>query len=137
MPKYLYYAIFEPEDGGYNVTFPDLPGCITCGDDMPDALYMARDVLEGWMIGVEDGSEPIPSSTEPANIIISEGSLLIPIEADTGLARIKFGNKSVKKTLTIPFWLNEIAERHQVNFSKILQDALAQYLGLDNSQLKH
>ena len=136
MPKYLYYALFEPEDeGGYNITFPDLPGCITCGDDMSEALYMARDVLDGWMIGVEDDREEIPTPTNPIDIDIPKGVLLIPIEADTRLARIKFGHKSIKKTLTLPFWLNEIAEKHHVNFSKILQDALISHLDIDQSNL--
>ena len=132
MNKYLYYAIFEPEDGGqYSVTFPDLPGCITCGDDMSDALYMARDVLDGWMISVEDDRELIVEPSKPNEIEVPKGSLLIPVEADTKYARIKFGNKSVKKTLTIPYWLNEVAERNQINFSKTLQEALLHQLDID------
>lgn len=132
MAKYLYYAFFDPEDGGYNVTFLDLPGCITCGDNMSEALYMAKDALEGWMINIEDDGESIPTPSEPNQIMIPAYNLLIPIEADTRLARIKFGNKSIKKTLTLPFWLNEVAEKHHVNFSKILQEALIQYLDLND-----
>ena len=133
MAKYLYYALFEREaDGGYSISFPDLPGCFTCGDDMSEALYMAKDVLDGWMISVEDNKEPIIVPTDPSSIEIPKNALLIPVEANTNLARIKFGGKSVKKTLTIPSWLNEIAERHQVNFSRILQDALMNHLDIEN-----
>ena len=132
MAKYLYYALFEPEEnGGYSVSFPDLPGCLTCGDDMSEALYMAKDALDGWMIGVENDNEPVVKSSEPGEIERPKDGLLIPIESDTNLARIKFGQKSVKKTLTIPSWLNEIGERHQVNFSRLLQDALVSYLNVD------
>ena len=128
MSKYLYYAVFEQEEDGYNVSFPDLPGCLTCGDDMSDALHMAQDVLEGWMIGVENDKETIVTPSEPKQIDIPKDALLIPVEADTKLARIKFANKAVKKTLTLPFWLNQEAEQAGVNFSKILQDGLVNYL---------
>src|SRR5699024_9439336 len=110
LSKYLYYALFESEDNEqYSISFPDLPGCLTCGDNMSDALYMAKDVLEGFMIGMEDDKEPIPTPSEPNKIEVPTDALLIPIEADTKLARIKFENKSVKKILTIPYWLDELA----------------------------
>ena len=135
MSKHLYYALFDPEDeGGYCVTFPDLPGCITCGADMSDALYMARDALDGWMIGIEDDRKEIPVPTSPTDIDIPKGVLLIPIESDTKLARIKFNNKTIiKKSRTLLYWLNEITERHHVDFSMILQDALLSHLDLDQT----
>lgn len=129
MAKYLYYALFEPDEGQYSVSFPDLPGCLTCGDNMSEALYMAKDVLEGWMIGVEDDKESIPNPSEPNAIITQQGALVIPIEVDTKLARIKFENQSVKKTLTIPYWLDEMAKENNINFSQVLQEALKQRLG--------
>ena len=128
MSKYLYYAIFEFEDNAYNVFYPDLPGCVTFGKDMSEALRMAKDALEGHMLVMEDYKEAIPEASNPNEIVVPKGALLIPIEIDTKLARYKEENKYVKKTLTIPQYLNRLGEEKNVNFSQILQDALRQHL---------
>lgn len=60
MSKYVFPAVFELEDGLYNVLFPDLPGCYTCGNDLADALYMAEDALAGWLSHAEEKGESIP-----------------------------------------------------------------------------
>lgn len=137
MAKYLYYALFESEENGqYSVSFPDLPGCLTFGDDMSDALYMAKDVLEGWMIDVENDNESIPAPSYPNEITVPTNALLIPIEVDTKIARIKFGNKAINKTLTIPYWLDELAKASNINFSQVLQEGLKKQLGItDLSQI--
>ncbi|MED4619163.1 type II toxin-antitoxin system HicB family antitoxin [Priestia megaterium] len=63
MPVYSFYAVFEPDEGGYSVSFPDLEGCLTCGDDMEEALEMAQDALGGYLLVCEDLGKDIPESS--------------------------------------------------------------------------
>lgn len=135
MDKYIFPAIFEPgETKGYTVTFPDLPGCITEGDTLEEALYMAKEALELHLYGMEEDNDLIPEPTPPENIRLSKGAFLALIEAWMLPVRDEMANKAIKKTLTIPKWLNDIAEKEKVNFSQILQSALKQYLGIKERQ---
>lgn len=127
---YLYYAIFSPENGAYNVSFPDLTGCLTFGSDMQEALYMAKDALEGYLIVLEDDKDGIPVASEPQNIELDKGDLLIPIEANTNLARMKEESQLIKKTLTIPKYLDTLARQNKINFSSLLTESLKDKLGV-------
>lgn len=126
---YLYYAIFEAEGDAFNVSFPDLDGGFTFGENMHDALYMAKDLLEGWLILAEDDDEQFPTPSKPEDITLEEGQLLIPIEANLKAARAKYEAQLSKKTLTIPKYLNILAEEKGINFSQTLTDALKEKLG--------
>jgi len=127
--KYTYTAIFTPEENGlYSVSFPDLPGCYTSGDDMSDAVYMAQDVLNLTLYDLEQDNKPIPKASKPQDISTSCGQFTSVIAVDTDTYRRFYENKSVKKTLTIPMWLNERAEQANVNFSGVLQSALKELL---------
>ena len=131
MDKYIYPALFESsEDGGYCITFPDLPGCITEGDTLTEALVMAKEALELHLYGMEDDNEEIPAPTPPEKIKPQLGSFVVPIEAYMPLIREEMANKAVKKTLTIPSWLNKIAEEKKINFSQVLQAALKEQLNI-------
>lgn len=131
MDTYIFPAIFEPsEDGGYCVTFPDLPGCITEGDTLKEAMSMAKDALELFIYNMEDDGEELPTPSAPETIKSLSGSFVVPIEAYMPLIRSEMANKSVKKTLTLPYWLNKIAEEKKVNFSQVLQVALKEQLGI-------
>lgn len=138
MAKYLFPAIFKQDEEvkGYTITFPDLPGCISEGDDMEEAMFMAKDVLEGFLYGMEEDNEPIPSPSTPSAIKVPEGSFVVLIEAWTDIVRDEMENKAIKKTLTIPKWLNDAAEKEKVNFSHLLQYALKQRLGIKKSEDK-
>lgn len=125
---YLYYAIFDPEGTQYNVSFPDLDGAFTFGDNMHDALYMAKDLLEGWLINAQDEGEEFPKPSDPDSVHLEANQLLIPIEANLDLARAKFEAQLVKKTLTIPKYLNMVAEENGINFSQTLTEALKEKL---------
>lgn len=125
---YLYYAIFSYEDGAYNISFPDLPGCLTFGSDMQEALHMAKDALEGYLIVLEDDKDGIPVASEPQNIELAKGDLLIPIEANTKLARIKEQSILTKKTLTIPKYLDELGTKEKINFSALPTESLKEKL---------
>lgn len=125
MAKYAYPAIFTLEnDGGYSIRFPDLEGCYTCGDDMADALIMAEDVLALTLYGYERDNREIPSPSKEDQLSLSDREFINFVVCDTLEYRKMYNNKSIKKTLTIPEWLNEAAIARNINFSQVLQDAL-------------
>lgn len=128
--KYAYPVIFTPvEEGGYDVKVPDLPGCRTCGDSLADALCMAADAAALWLWDAEEKKEPIPPPTQPEQV--EAPAFINYIYADTGEYRRKYGSYAVKKTLSIPAWLNDKAMQAGVNFSQVLQDALKEKLHVD------
>ena len=131
MAKYCYPAVFTPEeDGGYSVNFPDVEGCFTCGDTLHEAVTMAEDVLALMLTVLEDEGKPIPAPTRPQDTAHGEEEFVSLIAADTVAYRKRISNQAVKKTLTIPQWLNTAAENAHVNFSQTLQEALTAKLGL-------
>jgi predicted RNase H-like HicB family nuclease len=130
--KYTYTAVFTPEENGlYSVKFPDIDGCFTTGDDMPDAIDMAQDALCLMLYSLEQDNKPIPKASRPQDIKITNNQFTSVIAVDTDTYRRFYENKSVKKTLTIPMWLNERAEQANVNFSGILQTALKELLNVN------
>lgn len=127
MAKYAYPAIFTPEsDGGFSINFPDLEGCYTCGNDMIDGLAMAEDALALVLYGYETDGREIPAPSKESDIPLSEGAFVNFVACDTMEYRKMYSSKAVKKTLTIPEWLNEAAMTMGINFSQVLQDALMQ-----------
>lgn len=139
MGKYLYFAVLDQDAdaSGYTVTFPDLPGCITEGDDLSESLDMARDALEGYLLVLEDLKEEIPAASDWECIkaqLESDSSIITAIKADTRIARLREDNKAVKKTLTIPNWLDEAAKERNINFSQLLQEALKEALNQPSSK---
>jgi len=127
---YLYPALFEPgEQSGFVVSFPDLPGCLTEGDTLEEAVHMAKDALALHLFGMESDGDLIPPPTAPQAIHIPEGGFISLVEAWMPPIRDDMLNRSVKKTLTIPKWLNDIAEQEKINFSQLLQTALKAKLG--------
>ncbi len=130
MAKYVYPAVFTPEEGGYTVNFPDFESCYTDGDNLEDALEMAADVLCLTLYDMEERGETIPEPTTIKDVKVTGDQFVSLVNCDTVEYRKFFDNKAVKKTLTIPNWLNTIAERKGVNFSLVLQNALKQELNI-------
>lgn len=131
--KLIYPACFYPcEDGGYTVIFPDLPGCITEGETLSESVDMAIDAASGWLLDTVENNEAIPHASDIKSIIPDEyeNGFVSIISVDLDEYSKKFGNKAIKKTLTIPAWLNSIAEKENVNFSQALQNALIKQLGI-------
>lgn len=131
--KLIYPAVFSPleESDGYCVTFPDLPGCVTQGDSLFNAIEMAVDAASGWVLDeIEDGKE-IPKASKITDIRV-EGSddFVNAVVLDMDSYSEKYGSKAIRKNCTIPAWLNTIAEKNNVNFSAVLQSALIEKLGL-------
>ncbi len=130
MARYVYPAIFEPEGGLYNVVFPDLPDCYTCGDDMADAMMMAQDVLADVLSDWEECGEAIPAPSALSSVKAPKNGLVTLVFADTEAWRRSHATKSIKKTLSIPQWLDVAATARGINFSQVLQEALRARLGV-------
>ena len=124
--KYIYGAVFTPADDGYSAELRDLPGCITGADTIADAF----DAGAMWLWDAENHGEEIPAPTPIEDIRTEEGQVKSLVLLDTDEYRRANENRAVKKTLTIPSWLNIEAERAGVNFSQILQDGLKARLGI-------
>lgn len=131
MAKYVYPAVFSPEEEGrYSVVFPDLDGCYTCGDNLQDAIVMAEDVLAFYLYDEEIAQKEIPKASVPAEVELKDGEFVNYIACDTIEYAKMHNNRAVKKTLTIPEWLNEAATRAGVNYSQVLQEALMRKLNI-------
>ncbi|MCM1023832.1 MAG: type II toxin-antitoxin system HicB family antitoxin [Prevotella sp.] len=132
MAKYSYPAVFtEEEVGGYSVSFPDIESCFTQGEDMTDAMEMAADALCLILYDMEKNNREIPPPTDIKAIKTAENEIVSYVYCDTMFYKKFFENKSVKKTLSIPSWLNEKAEAEHINFSSVLQSALKERLNLN------
>ena len=128
--RLFYPAVFHTaEEGGFWVTFPDIPECMTQGDNMQEAYEMAVDALGLSLTSREAEREEIPKASSLDEVDPEDGTLVI-VEFDMAEYRRRNSSRAVKKTLSIPEWLNEAAVRENVNFSQILQEALMSKLGI-------
>ena len=126
--KLVYPAVFTPyedESGGYVVVFPDLPGCVTGGDDMAEAIFMAVDAARGRALTEREGGEEAPKASIFAEIVTEPGQFVNMVALDMDAYAAKYGSKAVKKTLTIPAWLNTYVEENNISCSTVLQEALS------------
>lgn len=130
--KYVYPAIFHLEkEGGFSIFFPDIEGCYTQGDTMVEAVEMAEDALNLMLWDKEENKEPIPHPSMPQDIRLEDPSdCIVWVSADTFKYRKMHDTKSVKKTLSIPRWLDTLATDNNINFSNVLQNALKKQLGV-------
>ena len=137
--KYVYPAIIKHTkddknfpNGVYEVSFPDLAGCLTFGETIEEAFNNAQDSLNGMLWTLEDDtSKVIPKPSKFEDIKNVDGAIITLIEADTLEYRKKYDTKAIKKTLTIPAWLNTKAMENGINFSNALQEILLKKLGLE------
>ena len=129
LKQYVYPAQFINEDNGtISVFFPDLEGCHTYDDTIEGAVLMAKDSLEGYIETLLEMGEQLPSPSNIKNITVDNGCVMLVV-ADT--KNIKSQTRFVKKTLSIPYWLNVEAEKAHINFSGVLQEALKEKLVKD------
>lgn len=125
MSRLFYPAIFHKEGEGYWVSFPDLPECLTEGDDMEQAYEMAVDALGLALVSRKEEGQVIPPPSRLDDICTDEGYPAL-VQFDLMEYQRKHNSKAVKKTLSIPEWLNEEALARGINFSQVLQEALIQ-----------
>lgn len=130
MSKLFYPAIFHPEDVGYSVTVPDLDGCVSEGNSLEEVYTMITDAIGLCITDTLESGKAAPIASFPQNIQHEKDDFVVLIEFDQLAYLRRHDTKAVKKTLTIPSWLNTMAEERHLNFSGILQDALKDQLNL-------
>lgn len=124
--KRYYPVIFTKEDVGFSTAAVDLDGCFSEGDTLEEAYIHTQDAIGLYL---EDAAElPQGSVSGSFQIDDPQTQFVCIVEFDDAAYKRKHAGKSVKKTLTIPEWLNAEAERQHINFSGVLQDALRQQL---------
>ena len=121
--EYVYPALFRPnEDGTYTVTYPDLPGCISEGKNLANAMYMAQSALTQWLEYLNDKKMAVPSASALSAIPTKDRDFVNLIRAE-----MKDG-RAVKRTVSIPRWMDEKVMSSGLSLSRVLQDALSQRL---------
>lgn len=129
MLNLTYLAVLEPtSDGGYGVSFPDLPGCISCGDDLEDAGRMGAEAASLHVYGLENDGEEIPTPSKDLPPEYTKENIIMPITIHPDLYRIKRDNEREKTNITLPAWLKRLAEKEHINFSRLLESVLIDYL---------
>lgn len=134
--KLIYPACFYPcEDNpeGYTVVVPDLPGCVSEGASLADAILMGTDAASGWVLDELEDGRPVPKASPVGSVVPEKGGFVNLLVLDMDAYAEKYGNKAVRKNLTIPAWLNTFAETNHINFSRLLQDALTAIYEKENA----
>lgn len=124
----VFPAIFTFDGKYYNVDFIDLNGCSTFGDSIQNAYEMAQEAMGLFL----DDLIHFPNPTiDFSKIALKDNQFISFVSIDMDEYRKKYNSKSVKKTLSIPAWLDNLSEKNNLNFSQILQEALKEKLGID------
>lgn len=133
MRKATYLGVFEPSGSGYAVYFPDLPGCVSFGSSFEEAQKEAEEALGLHLYGMEKDGDDIPEPSAAPDVYpeTASGYLVSPVTVYPDLVRNELDNRRVKTNTTIPAWLKDAAEqRGGVNYSRLLETALLDYLGI-------
>ncbi len=134
--KYIYTATFVPNEDGtkFYCRVPDLPGCVTTGDSIEDAIEMITDAASGWLVVAEDEGNDIPVATPQCNLDIPDNATCSIICIDTLAYRAATDTKAVRKNVSLPAWMATLAEKRGVNCSQVLQDGLMQLLNAGHAK---
>lgn len=123
MAEYVYPALFhQNEDGSFTITYPDLPGCISEGKSLGNSIYMAQSALTQWISYLTDKNMEIPAARNPHDISTEQNEFVNLIRANI------MDNKAVRRTVSIPKWMDEKVSEAGLSLSRILQDALIERL---------
>lgn len=114
----------KKKKGGFTVEVPDLPGCVSEGSTLAEAILMGTDAASGWVLDELEDGKPAPEASPLDSIIPETGGFVSMLVLDMDAYAEKYGEKAVRKNLTIPAWLNTFAENNHINFSQVLQDSL-------------
>ena len=129
--KNVYPVVLIPDEDGYVVNVPDF-GFMTQGDNIPDAIDMARDAISLMGVHYQDDKKPLPEPSPLNSVEHEQNEIVTLVDVDFTAYRKMLANRSVRKNCTIPSWLNEKAEVAGINFSAVLQAALIEKLGLNS-----
>jgi predicted RNase H-like HicB family nuclease len=124
--RLTYPAVFYEGEGGFAVEVPDLPGCTSGGSTLAEAILMGIDAASGWVLTELEDGKPVPTASPIKKIKPQAGGFVSMLVLDMDAYTEKYGNKAVRKNLTIPAWLNTFAEAKHINFSQVLQDSLTE-----------
>ena len=127
MRKLTYYAVFEPSTGGsYGVFWPDLPGCVSMGDNLRHAERMAAEALGLHIYRMELDGDTLPPVTLPPFVEMADGGIIMPITVFPDIVKNELDNRAVKTNITLPSWLKDWAGTQGINLSGLLQATLRQ-----------
>lgn len=137
MRKLSYLAVFEPSKDGYGVYFPDLPGCISFGATFEEAQREAADALGLHIYGMEKDGETIPEPSKEIEVDAdtAPGYMVAPVAIFPDMVKNELDNRRVKTNVTLPAWLKEAAEQEGVNYSRVLETALHDYLCIPSGKI--
>ena len=124
--KLLYPAVFTPfEDApGFTVLVPDLPGCVTGGDSLMEAIDMGIDAASGWILDEIESGNDFPAASSISDIEVPKGSFASLLTLDITAYAEKYGGKAVRRNVTVPAWLDTYAQNNGISLSRVLQDSL-------------
>lgn len=133
--RYSYVALFSYDSDGICIEFPDLPGCCPCADkdDTDMALKNAKEALGLHLWGMEQDGDDIPTASPITSLSLEPNQVPVLIEVFMPPIRERITSKFVKKTLSLPAWLAAKADEDGVNCSKIFQNALMEYLHVEDA----
>ena len=121
--EYVYPAVFHPnEDGSYTICYPDLPGCISEGKSLANAMYMAQSALTEWLDYMTDKGLDIPTASSMGSVVAESGEFVNLIRAEVK------DESAVKRTVSIPKWMDEKVRANNLSLSRVLQDSLRERL---------
>lgn len=127
---YYFTAVLHKENIGYSVWIDELSGCNSQGDSLAEAITNIKDAIGLFYEEYKSRNEPFPTPSAPEKVTLEENETAVLIEFDVLEYAKRHDKKAIKKTLTIPSWLNTIAEENNINFSSVLQSALKQKLNI-------
>ena len=128
--KYVYPAILTQEDDGIIVSFPDVEGARADGATMEEALENADDVLNLMLLTMEEKHMNINPPTPIASLDVPKGSTVALVRADTLAYSKKVDTRDIRKSVSIPAWMDSLAREHNLNFSNVLQNAICRELNI-------
>ena len=124
LKKYIYTAVFTLAEDGTEVytRIPDLPGCIATGETIEDTIDQITDVASGWLVVTEDKGMEIPPATPQESISHEPGSVISLTQVGTITYRSMTDTRAVRKNVSLPAWMAELAKRRGINCSQVLQE---------------
>lgn len=121
---YRYTCILVPISEGYQATVPDLPGVLTFGATVDEAIDMAQDALSMALLTMEDEGLAMPKPSPVENHVAQSQGVIVLLTVDTLRYRMQTDTKAVRKNVSMPAWMSSLADRHGINCSQVLQEAL-------------
>ncbi len=123
MTEYVYPALFHPnDDGSFTITYPDLPGCISEGKSLENAMYMAQTALTQWLEYLRDKETAFPDACSLNSVETADGDFVTLIRAELK------DNRAVRRTVSLPKWMDDAVCEAGLSLSRVLQEALKEKL---------